>query len=392
MRVAIIHEWFTRWAGSEVVWEQIVACFPQASLYAVSSGPDAEGARRIGSRLVTTSCIQRLPGGARHPQLWLPLLPRAVERFDLRGYDLVISNSHCVAKGAITSPDCVHVAYVHSPARYAWDLHEVYAAQVPWLIRGWWRRQMHLFRTWDMASAVRPDAIACNSAYIARRIGHAWGRQAEVIYPPVTTTDIPPITRSREDYYVTASRLVGYKQVPLIARAFARRSDRQLRIIGDGPDLAELRRICRTAPNIQLLGHLPRADMLRELGSARAFVFAAEEDFGISPVEALACGTPVIAFRKGGAAETVEDGITGILFPEQTENSLLAAIDRFEQSPHFDPEILRRSTVRFSPETFREGFMAFVAQSLRTRRLGSRRGIDSMSWRSRTENVENYPG
>ena len=374
LRVAVVHEWLTRWSGSEVVLEQILACFPQAHLFAVSFRPDTEGLKRLAGRTITTSIIQRLPGGAAHPQLWLPWLPQAIEQLDLRNFDLVISNSHCVAKGVITSPDCVHVAYVHSPARYAWDLHEVYASQVPWILRGWWRRQMHRFRAWDTASAVRPDAIACNSAYIARRIGRAWGRQAEVIHPPVTTTDIPLVTGTRENFYVTASRLVGYKQVPLIARAFSRRPDRQLRIIGDGPDLTELRQICRSAPNILLLGHLPRAKMLRELGTARAFVFAAEEDFGISPVEALACGTPVIAFRRGGATETIEEGVTGVFFPDQDEGSLLEALARFESLPAFNPESLRNAAQRFDPEVFRARFSAFVADKLRDRHLGTRRG------------------
>lgn len=359
MRVAIVHEWFTRWAGSEAVLEQILACLPGADLFAITSRPDEEGQRRLGGRTVRTSFVQKLPLGARFPQLWLPLLPWAAEQLDLRGYDLVVSNSHCVAKGVITSPDCRHVAYVHSPARYAWDLQHEYQSRVPWLMRPLWAWQMHRLRAWDAQSAARPDAIACNSAYIARRIQHAWRREAQVIYPPVDVADFTP-AGVRQDVYVTASRLVGYKRVPLIAEAFAAMPTRRLRIIGDGPDLAQVRAIASRVSNIDVLGHVPRADLIGHLRSARAFVFAAEEDFGIAPVEAMACGTPVIAFGRGGAAESVNEGVTGRLFAEQRIDSLTAAIESFEREPAMDPQRCRQRAQEFSPARFAQDFSAFL--------------------------------
>ncbi len=359
MRIAIVHEWFTRWAGSEAVLEQILACYPQADLFAVASHPDAEGDRRLAGRVVRTSFIQRLPCGARTPQLWLPLLPLAVEQLDLRGYDVVISNSHCVAKGVLTSPDCRHLAYVHSPARYAWDLQHDYQSRIPWLLRPFWAWQMHRLRAWDVVSAQRPDALACNSAYISRRIKHAWGRHAEVIYPPVDVEIFTP-QGARDDIYVTASRMVGYKRMPLIAEAFAAMPQRRLRMIGDGADLARVRAIASRAPNITVLGHVPRAEMIADLRRARAFVFAAEEDFGIAPVEAMACGTPVIAFARGGAAETVRDGVTGRLFQEQSVPAIIAAVDAFERGPQPDHHACRERALMFSPEHFRERFMAFA--------------------------------
>lgn len=361
MRIAIVHEWFTRWAGSEAVLEQMLRCLPGADLFAITSRPDAEGQRRLSGREVRTSFIQKLPFGARIPQLYLPLLPWAAEQLDLRGYDLVISNSHCVAKGVITSPDCRHLAYVLSPARYAWDLKDEYQSRVPWPLRPLWAWQMHRLRAWDVQSAARPDVIACDSAYISRRIRHAWRREAQVIYPPVEVAEFTP-GGTRQDVYVTASRLVGYKHIPLIAEAFAAMPGRKLRIIGDGPDLARIRAIAARVKNIEVLGHVPRAELIGHLRSARAFVFAAEEDFGIAPVEAMACGTPVIAFARGGASETVLDGVTGRLFSEQSARSIQAGIEAFEAGSAPDSLACRARAEEFSPEIFRTRFNAFVAQ------------------------------
>ena len=359
MRVAVIHEWFTRWAGSEAVLEQILACLPGADLFAITNRPDAEGLRRLDGRRVRTSFIQRLPFGARSPQLYLPLLPLAAEQLDLRGYDLVVSNSHCVAKGVITSPDCRHLAYVHSPARYAWDLQHEYQTRVPWPLRPLWGWQMHRLRAWDALSAVRPDAIACNSAYIARRIRHAWGRSAEVIHPPVDTAAFTP-GGTHDDVFLTASRLVGYKRVPLIAEAFAAMPGLRLDVIGDGPDLAAVRRIAGRAGNIRVLGHVPRGELIQRMRSARAFVFAAEEDFGIAPVESMACGTPVIAFGRGGAAESVVDGETGLLFAEQSAAAIRAAVLRFctQSTPSAEACVARAAA--FSEAAFRQRFLGFV--------------------------------
>ncbi|HAT09462.1 MAG TPA: glycosyl transferase family 1, partial [Planctomycetes bacterium] len=358
-RIAVIHEWFTRWAGSEAVLEQILACLPQADLFAITSRPDAEGARKLAGRRVQTSFIQRLPFGTRAPQAWLPLLPLAAEQLDLRGYDLVVSNSHCVAKGVITSPDCRHLAYVHSPARYAWDLQHEYQSRIPWPLRPLWAWQMHRLRQWDALSAQRPDALACNSAYIARRIRHAWGRRAEVIHPPVDTSAFAP-GGVRGSAFLTASRLVGYKRVPLIVEAFATMPGHQLVVIGDGPEMAAVRRAAGRAANIRVLGHVPRGELIEQMRSARAFVFAAEEDFGIAPVEAMACGTPVIAFGKGGAAESVVDGETGLLFQEQSAEAIRAAVARLCSLPPLPVAACVARAAGFGEAAFRERFLRFV--------------------------------
>jgi glycosyltransferase involved in cell wall biosynthesis len=359
MRVAVIHEWFTRWAGSEAVLEQMLLCFPDADLFALTSNPDVEGARRLTGRTVHTSFVQRLPGGRRWPQAWLPVLPHAVEGFDLRGYGLVLSNSHCVAKGVRVDPKAHHIAYVHTPARYAWDKRQEYAARLPWVMRPLWNRQMRRLRAWDRRSAGRPDVLACNSTFVARRITHAWRRVATVIPPPVEVAEFTP-GDAREDVYVTVSRLAGYKRVPLLAEAFAAMPGRRLRIIGDGPDLPSVRAIARRARNIELLGYLPRAEIVAHLQRARAFVFAAEEDFGIAPVEAMACGTPVVAFGRGGVRDSVIEGVTGGFFHQQTPAAVIAGIEAFERAPSPSPERCRARALEFAPEHFRRRFLDLV--------------------------------
>ncbi len=362
-RIAVVHDWLRRWAGSEQVLEQILRCFPTADLFCLTSCPDEVGRSRLADRPIRTSFLQQVPLAARWPQLFVSWLPMAAEQLDLRGYDLVISNSHCAAKGVIAAPAAKHLAYIHSPPRYAWDLHGAYTSRVPWLLRPLWMRRMHRLRQWDALSALRPDALACNSHYIARRIARAWRREAAVLYPPIDLEVFTPGSDSaRDDVFVTASRLVGYKQVPLIAGAFAAMPGRRLRIIGDGPDLGRIRAIARQAPNIAVLGHLPRERLVEELRRARAFVFAAEEDFGIAPVEAMACGTPVIAFARGGAAETVVPGTTGRWFHEQTPQALIESVEAFCAGPAPDPAACRARAMAFSPARFRAGLMALVAQ------------------------------
>lgn len=358
IKIAIVHEWFTTWSGSEAVLEQILLCFPDADLFALSHCPDEEGVKRLAGRPVKTSFIQKLPFGRKYPQFWLPIFPLAIEQLDLSGYDIVISNSHCVAKGVIVPPDCVHIAYVHSPARYAWDMRLEYQRRIPLLLRPLWGWAMHRLRAWDSESSRRPDALACNSAYIARRITHAWHRPAEVIHPPV---DVAAFTLGgdRDDVYVAASRMVGYKKMPMIAEAFSEMPSRRLRIIGDGPDMIKIRAISKGAPNIEVLGRVEREVLIGELQRARAFIFAAEEDFGIAPVEAMSCGTPVIAFGRGGVTESVLNGVTGIFFQEQSVKSLKTAVEKFSTLPPFDADRCRKRAMEFAPQVFRSKFITF---------------------------------
>ncbi len=372
MKVAIVHEWLDTYAGSERVLEQMLAVFPEADLYALCDFlPEAERAF-LGGRTPRTTFIQRLPFARRYFRTYLGLMPLAIESLDLAGYDLVLSSSHAVAKGAITGPGTVHIAYVHSPMRYAWDLQAQYLRETG-LERGikgaYVRWLLHRLRLWDQASAARPDAILANSSYVAERIRKAWRREAEVLHPPVDTEAFSVGTEPRT-HYLVASRLVPYKRVDLVAAAFRRMPDRRLVVVGDGPQEAQVRAAAAGAPNIEVRGHVPRAELVRLMQSARAFVFAAEEDFGIALVEAQACGTPLIAFGRGGARDIVrtpEMGgpATGLLFAEQSVEAIVAAVERFEREASlFTPATCRANAERFSIARFRQGLRDAIARRL----------------------------
>jgi glycosyltransferase involved in cell wall biosynthesis len=289
-------------------------------------------------------------------------MPLAVEQFDLSAYDLVISSSYSFAKGILTGPDQRHLCYCHSPIRYAWDMQHQYLQQAN-LTKGpksWFVRiVLHYIRLWDYRTAAGVDAFAANSAYIARRIMKVYRRDAEVIFPPVGVGDFE-LGERKEDFYLTASRMVPYKRIDLIAEAFSRMPEKKLIVIGDGPEMGRVR--AKAGPNVSLLGYKDNPTLRSHLQRAKAFVFAAEEDFGILPVEAQACGTPVIAFGRGGAAETVNEGETGVLFPEQSAESLVNAVREFE-TMSFSPSTIRRQAEKFSAEVFRRNFSDFVRKN-----------------------------
>ncbi len=364
-RVAIVHDWLVVVGGAERVLEQILAIYPQADLYAVCDFLPNAYRGIIGNKAVTTSFIQRLPKARTKYRSYLPLMPYAVERFDLSGYDLVISSSHAVAKGVITGPDQIHVCYCHSPMRYAWDLSHQYLREAG-LTRGpkgmlaaW---LLHRMRNWDALSANRVDHFVANSKYISRRIEKAYRRDATVIYPPVDV-DSFELRRQKEEFYLTASRMVPYKKIDLIVEAYAAMPDKRLVVIGDGPEFRKIR--SKATRNVTLMGYQPFHVLRDHMQRAKAFVFAAEEDFGIVPVEAQASGTPVIAYGKGGATETVIDGHTGVLFPERTCESIVEAVAKFESlRDGFDAEEIRRNTLRFSPGRFRDEFRSFVGKAI----------------------------
>ena len=361
MRTAIVHEWLTNYAGSERVVEQLLRILPDADLYAlVDFLPDADRGF-LGGRRATTSFIQRLPLARKHFRQYLPLMPIAVEQFDLSGHDVVVSSNHAVAKGVIIGPDQLHVSYVHSPIRYAWDLQHQYLAEsgagrgVKGLLT---RAVLHYLRQWDQSAAGRVGVFVANSRYVARRILNTYRRQAQVIYPPVDV-DAFPLRADKESFYLAASRMVPYKRMPLVAQAFAAMPGRKLVIVGDGTELAKVK--AAAGPNVEVLGYQSSAVLRDLMQRAKAFVFAAEEDFGITPVEAMACGTPVIAFGRGGATETVRDGRTGLLFAEQTVPSIIDAVERFERhADAFDPAAIRRHAEFFRPERFRAEFGALL--------------------------------
>lgn len=366
-RIAIVHEWFTTIAGSEKVVEQICHLYPEADVFAVFADPEVVNRTRfLQGRRLRTTFIQDLPKARTSFRSYLPLMPLAVEQLDLSRYDLVISSAHAVAKGVLTGPDQLHISYVHSPIRYAWDLQHQYLREsgLDRGFKGWIAKWMlHKIRLWDYRTAAGVDHFVANSRFIGRRIHKVYGRRADVIYPPVDVEAFE-LCVDKEDYYLTASRLVPYKRMDLIVQAFAQMPDKRLVVIGDGPEMPKLR--AAAAPNVELLGYQEFAVLKRHLQRARAFVFAAEEDFGITPVEAQACGTPVIAFGRGGALETVvmsEDPAqaTGVFFQEQTVESLVEAVQVFESRPDgFRPEVCRRQAERFSIEQFRQAFSTYV--------------------------------
>ncbi len=371
-RVAVVHDWLTTYAGAEKVLAEILKIWPAADLFTVVDFlPDGEREKLLG-KVATTSFIQRLPRARSAYRAYLPLMPFAIEQLDLSGYDLVISSSHAVAKGVITGPDQLHMSYVHSPIRYAWDLQHRYLNEsgLSTGLKGWIARAMlHYIRIWDQRTAHGVDAFVANSGFIARRIRKVYGYDAAVVYPPVDIARFSLGTQ-KEDFYLTASRMVPYKCVPLIVDAFACMPERHLVVIGDGPEFERVKAVA--APNVTLLGYQPDAVLVDYMQRAKAFVFAAEEDFGIAPVEAQACGTPVIAYGRGGALETViasgdASTRTGLFFERQEKADIVDAVMRFEAADGFDPHVCRANAQRFTAERFREGLLEVMARTLRGR-------------------------
>jgi len=369
MRVAIVHDWLVTFAGAERVLEQMLAVYPEADLYSlIDFVPQAERGF-LGGRNVQTSFLQRLPGMRRRYRSFLPLMPLAIEQFDLSAYDLVLSSSYAVAKGVLTGPDQLHLCMCYSPMRYAWDLQHQYLRETG-LDRGvkgaLARWMLHRMRIWDQRTASGVDGFIAISRFIARRIWKVYRRESSVIYPPVDVEGFTP-QGARENFYVTASRMVPYKRIDLIVEAFAAMPERQLVVIGDGPEGKRIR--ARSAPNVRFLGQQTFTGLRDHLRRARAFVFAAEEDFGIAPLEAQACGTPVIAFGKGGVRETVlgleDPHPTGVFFEEQTVASVVDALARFDREGHrITPDSCRANALRFSPDRFRREFRRYVEQRL----------------------------
>ncbi|MBN3831509.1 glycosyltransferase family 4 protein [Burkholderia sp. Ac-20344] len=364
MKIAIVHDWLVVPGGAERVLAHMIDCFPQADIYSLVDFLEDRSCLR--GRAVRTSFIQRLPFARKRYRSYLPLFPLAIEQFDLSEYDIVLSSSYAVAKGVLSGPDQFHASYVHSPMRYAWDLQHQYLNEAG-LARGpksvIARALLHYIRNWDARSANGVDRVAANSHFIARRIRKTYRRDATVIYPPVDVDHLS-LRTDKDAFYLTASRLVPYKRIDLIVEAFSRMPERRLVVIGDGPDMEKIRALAGS--NVTLLGYQPFDVLHDHLQRARAFVFAAEEDFGISPVEAQACGTPVIAYGKGGVRESVRGwpcaGATGLFYRAQTVDALIDALARFEALPHgaLDPHACRANAEFFGSMRFREAFSRFV--------------------------------
>jgi glycosyltransferase involved in cell wall biosynthesis len=364
-KVAIVHDWLVTYAGAERVLEQLLVLYKDADLYCVCDFLPQNDRHFLNGKKPRTTFIQKLPFAQDKYRNYLPLMPLAIEQFDLSGYDLVISSSHAVAKGVLVGPDQIHVSYIHSPLRYAWDLQHKYLSEskITRGIKSFLARSiLHYIRLWDVRSANGVDLFVANSSYIARRVEKTYRRGAEIVYPPVNIERFS-IQEKKEDFYLTASRLVPYKCVPLIAEAF-RKSGKQLVIVGDGPDRKLVEKIAKDYPNIQVLGYQPTDHLIALMRSAKAFVFAAEEDFGIVAVEAQACGTPVIAYARGGALESVREGETGMFFHEQTVEAIVAAVERFERSDDIKPEKCRKNAELFSENQFRRSLTALIESAV----------------------------
>jgi glycosyltransferase involved in cell wall biosynthesis len=376
-KVAIIHDWLPLIAGAERVLEEMVKLFPHADIFTLFDFLTPEQKQQhFGNATITASYLNRLPKVKKYYRHLLAFCPQAVENFDVSGYDLVISSSHAVAKGVITGPNQTHISYVHSPCRYAWDLthHYLKQSKMDKGMKGYLAKYMlHKFRIWDSRTPNGVDVFLANSRYIARRIEKTYRREATVVYPPVNVQAFT-FRAEKEDFYLAASRMVPYKRLDLIAEAFAQMPDKKLVIIGDGPEMPKVRAAAAGKSNIHLMGFQETAVLRDHMQRASAFVFAAEEDFGIIPVEAQACGTPVIAYGAGGALETVRsveqygEQATGVFFPEQTAQSIIDAVARFEAAAaHITPEACRANAEGFSAETFRQQLYEIACDAVSAR-------------------------
>lgn len=364
MKTAIVHEWLVNYMGSEKCVESFTNIWPEAEIFTLIDFLDKHQREIITKgKPSVTSFLQKLPKAKTKYRNYLPLMPLAIEQFDLSSYDVIISSSHAVAKGALTGANQLHVCYCHTPIRYGWDLYNQYLREAG-LEKGFKgfiaKMILHYIRMWDISSLNRVDYFIANSKYIARRIKKVYQKDAAVIYPPVDVTKFK-LYDKKEDFYLAAARFVPYKKMDLIVEAFAGMPDKKLKVIGTGPDEAKIKSLA--ASNIEFMGYVNDETLQDQMGKAKAFVFAAEEDFGITNVEAMACGTPVIAFGKGGATETILDGETGLFFTEQTPASLAEAVNRFEDNySYFRPEVISKHAQKFSRKRFEQEIYNFVEE------------------------------
>ncbi|HHC3391235.1 TPA: glycosyltransferase family 4 protein [Klebsiella pneumoniae] len=365
LNVGIVADWFITYAGSEKVIAEFLDVFPEAELYSVVDFLSSENKSHFKNKNITTTFIQNFPFARKKYQSYLPFMPLAIEQLDVSKHDVILSSSHAVAKGVLTGPDQLHISYIHSPIRYAWDLQHQYLREsnlhkgFKGLLAKW---ILHNIRIWDCRTSNGVDHFIANSKFIARRIKKVYGRNADVIYPPVDVERFT-LNENKEQYYFTASRLVPYKRIDLIVEAFSHMKDKKLVVIGDGPEMNKIK--AKATSNIEILGYQSNSVMVDYMRNARAFVFAAEEDFGITPVEAQSCGTPVIAYGKGGALETIRpigvEKATGVFFYNQDVKSIIDSVNFFEQ--HSDEIILsdcRLNALKFSEQRFKEEIKEYV--------------------------------
>jgi len=360
VKIAIVHDWIVSLGGAEKVLKEIYSLFPQADVFTLFYKKSSLIELGIKPEKVKASFMQKIPFVDKKYRYLLPIMPYAVESLNLTEYDLVISSSHAFAKGVLTGSNQIHISYIHTPMRYAWEMYHRYLRDFR-LDRGLRKilagYVFNKIRLWDLATSNRPDYYIANSEVVAKRIRKFYGKDSLVIYPPVDVKKFS-VREKKEDFYLTAGRLVPYKRTDLIVEAFSKMPDKKLVIIGEGPELKKIK--SKAGKNVTVLGHKPKDTLVDYLSKAKAFVFAAEEDFGILPVEAQACGTPVIAFGRGGARETVIEGKTGLFFMEQNGDSIVDAVYRFEKM-NLNVFEIRKNAERFSSDRFRERIKDFIS-------------------------------
>jgi len=365
MKVAIVHDWLVELGGAEKVFTAIAELYPSADIFSLVCFLSEKELPCLAERNITTSFIQKLPFAAKKYRSYFALMPLAIEQLDFSEYDLIISSSYCVAKGIITGPDQIHISYCHSPMRYAWDLQNQYLRDSN-LSKGiksiLTRYLLHKMRIWDVRSSFGVDYFIANSEFIGRRIQKTYRRSSKVIYPNIDV-DKFDVVEEKQNFYITWSRLVPYKKIDLIVEAFSKMPDKKLIVIGDGPDRAKIEAL--STSNIELMGYQPFSTLKTLVQNAKAVIFAAEEDFGMVPLESQAAGTPVLAYGKGGAKETIIDGETGLFFYEQSTDAIQDVVNRFEQSRHnFSPFNCRKNAEMFSDSKFKTNFSCYVEKCI----------------------------
>lgn len=364
MKVAIVQEWLVTVGGSDKVVKAILDVFPDADIYTLVAKKEVCDELGIPWEKVHTSFIQKMPLGTKKHRAYLPLFPFAIEQFDLRGYDVVISSSHCVAKGVLTKADQLHICYCHSPVRYCWDMYNEYLEEShldkgfkSWLVR----LMLHPIRQFDAIAGSRVDYYISNSDYVGQRIRKTYRRKATTIHPNIDISNFE-LCNDKQEYYLASSRLVAYKKIDTIIEAFNQMPDKKLVVIGGGPNLEAYRKLAKD--NVTVMGYQPFDVLKDKMQHAKAFVFAADEDFGMIPIEAQSCGTPVIAYGHGGSLETVNGGKTGLFFYEQTPEAIVEAVNKFEAmgSQPFAPADCRQWAEGFSEKRFKREIKEFVEE------------------------------